>query len=68
MKQHKKMVYFGLAIFTVALMCLQAGAINTTKQTIEKNNLTQTVTSFYGNSLVSVDNPDGDDIQAVQGE
>jgi len=62
MKQHKKMVYFGLAIFTVALMCLQAGAINTTKQTIEKNNLTQTVTSFYGNSLVSVDNPDGDDI------
>jgi hypothetical protein len=62
MKQHKKMVYFGLVIFTVALMCLQAGAINTTKQTIEKNNMTQTITSFGGNTLVSVDNPDGDDI------
>lgn len=62
MKQHKKMVYFGLVIFTVALMCLQAGAINTTKQTIEKNNMTQTIASFGGNTLISVDNPDGDDI------
>jgi hypothetical protein len=56
------MIYFGLVIFTVALMCLQAGAINTTRQTIEKNEMEQTTLSLGGDTLVSVDNPDGDDM------
>ena len=36
MKELKKIVYLGLVVFTVALMCLQAGAITTTRQTISK--------------------------------
>ena len=62
MKQHKKMIYFGLVIFTVALMCLQAGAITTTRQTINKNDTTLTTSSLGGDTLVSVENPDGDDM------
>ena len=62
MKELKKIMYLGLVVFTCALMCLQAGAINTTKQTNEKNNLTQTELSFLGDTLISVDNPDGDDM------
>jgi len=62
MKELKKIMYLGLVIFTCALMCLQAGAINTTNQTIEKNNLKQMETGFLEDTLISVDNPDGDDI------
>jgi len=60
MKDLKKFVYFGLVIGIASLMCLQAGAISTitTSKTTEP-----TYSSLnLGNTLISADNPDGDDI------
>ncbi len=59
MKDLRKFVYFGLVIGIASLMCLHAGAISTitssktTEPTYGSLNL--------GNTLISADNPDGDD-------
>ena len=57
MKELKKIVYLGLVVFTVALMCLQAGAITTTRQTIKQNDTKLTTASLGGDTLISTDNP-----------
>ena len=58
MKKLKNIVYFGLVIAVAGLMCLQAGAITTTSNGSTDKSATQT---YLADTLVSVDNPDGDD-------
>ncbi len=59
MKKLKNIVYFGLVLTVAGLMCLQAGAITTTSNTsIDKS----AIPTNLADTLISVDNPDGDDI------
>jgi len=59
MKKLKNIVYFGLVIAVAGLMCLQAGAITTTSNTSIDRSANPT---NLADTLISVDNPDGDDI------
>jgi hypothetical protein len=59
MKKLKNMLYLGLVLFIAGLMCFQAGAITTTSTT--SNNKSSMPTNL-ADTLISADNPDGDDI------
>jgi hypothetical protein len=60
MKDLKKVLYVGLVIGIAGLMCLQAGALSTTKSSIRND---EPILSLSGGDvLLSVDNPDGDDM------
>ena len=63
MKKTKKILYLGLVITIVSLLCLQAGAITLTNRSTE---LDQKLTPssknlFAGNTLISADNPNKHD-------
>jgi len=59
MKDLKNIIYLGLVLSIAGLMCLQAGAIPTTMQSIQKED--SFMVNAGANTLISVDNPDGDD-------
>lgn len=59
MKELKNMFLVGLVIVIAGLLCLQAGAVPTTP-TVQRTSLA--TQSLDGNVLISVDNPDGDDM------
>jgi hypothetical protein len=63
----KRILYVGVAIAVAALFCLQAGAISMTHNSLATtssalNRLIPKSESLTANVLVSVDNPDGDDM------
>ena len=60
MKDLKKILYIGLVIGIASLMCLQAGALSTTRSSIRNDEPILTLSG--GDVLLSVDNPDGDDM------
>jgi len=62
-----KILYVGVSIIVAALFCLQAGAISMTQNSLETtssalNRLIPNSESLTENVLVSVENPDGDDM------
>ena len=58
MKELKKILYLGLVLGIASLLCIQAGAISTMSKTVVNTPVLQNI---GGNTLISVDNPDGDD-------
>jgi hypothetical protein len=63
----KRMLYIGVSIAVAALFCLQAGAISMTHNSLETtssalNRLIPKSESLTENVLVSVENPDGDNM------
>jgi hypothetical protein len=62
MKKFRKVAYIGLVLAIAGLMCIQAGAISATTKILNDRIANPTTASFGGDTLISVDNPDNDDI------
>ncbi|UCG69289.1 MAG: hypothetical protein JSV09_16180, partial [Thermoplasmata archaeon] len=58
MRYKPKYAYIGLALLIAGLMCIQAGAIPVSKESETRTPYTATLQ----NTLITADNPDGDDM------